>query len=666
MKKKNLKSASLSKKRKELDSSSRSDNINWKELFRSKWLLPLVFLTILIVLFSFREIYNYDLGFHLRGGQWITENLSVPDKDVYTYTVNNNEYVDMHWLYQVMVYGIYSLFSYTGVTLMNTIFILIVFYLLFKRMMFYGVPTGLSISIMLFALLSMQIRFHFRPEILTWVGILLILILMDQYFYFKKKLLFFLPIVMVFWVNVQSLFILGLFIIGAYFLSIWIHEKKFDTYLFKWSFASFLITFLNPYFEKIVLQPFYLFTRLESSNIFNMTISEFTSPFNISGDLEKLYFEVYIYYAICVLSFSLFLITIKKRKLHEFLILVAFFLISYSQIRNIPIFVIYAVNIIAISINGILFENTRFKELLIKFKNVSRLAPYVVTVVLILIALRVYNNAYFASYNMGINFGIGLNENILPIKSSEYLLENKLDGKLINQLGFGSWFVWKLPQPVFIDGRLEVMKEDFYTEYQNSLNEGGLKILIDKYNPQLIAYNHAFANNWSLLLRTLPDWRIIYIDKNSIVYARNDYATNIPDMNLEDVLVLNGFQTNVTEQKITDIFKMKPKSQFRNWLSGFYEKKRNYTGLSNLALYAIESEDFRAAEIIYLHIIKSANGRLDKFQMNLYNNLGNIYFIRKDLNKALYCYHIYLLNNPDDERLKEKVKYLESQTGISY
>ena len=193
-----------------------------------------------------------------------------------------------------------------------------------------------------------------------------------------------------------------------------------------------------------------------------------------------------------------------------------------------------------------------------------------------------------------------------------------------------------------------------------------MKILIDKYNPQLIAYNYAFASNWSLLLRTLPDWRIIYIDKNSIVYARNDYATNIPDMNLEDVLVLNGFQTNVSEQKITEIFKLKPKSQFRNWLSGFYEKKRNYTGLSNLALYAIESEDFRAAEIIYLHIIKSANGRLDKFQMNLYNNLGNIYFIRKDLNKALYCYHIYLLNNPDDERLKEKVKYLESQTGISY
>jgi tetratricopeptide (TPR) repeat protein len=397
-----------------------------------------------------------------------------------------------------------------------------------------------------------------------------------------------------------------------------------------------------------------------------LTISEFASPFNIFGDLENFYFEVYIYYAICVLSFSLFLLTIKKRKLHEFLILAAFFLISYSQIRNIPIFVIYAVNIIAISINGILIENTRLKELFLRFKNVSKLVPYVMSVVLILIGIRVYNNAYFASYNMGIDFGIGLNENVLPIKLSEYLLENRLEGKLINQLGYGSWFVWKLPQPIFIDGRLEVMKEDFYTEYQNSLNEDGLKFLIDKYNPQLIAYNYAFANNWSLLLRTLPDWRIIYIDKNSIVYAKNDYATNISEMSLKNVLVNSGFDTNITEQKITDLFKIKPKSQFSNWLSGFYEKKKNYTGLSNLALYAIESGDFRTAEIIYLHIIKNSVGRLNKFQINLYNNLGNIYFIRKDLNKALYCFHIYLLNNPDDEKLKEKVKYLESKIGITY
>ncbi len=666
MKKKNLKSEYPSIKRKELDSSILSYKTNWKELFRTKWFLPLVFLTILIILFSFRTIYNYDIGFHLRGGQWITENLSVPDKDVYTYTVNNNEYVDMHWLYQVMVYGIYNLFSYTGITLMNTVFILIVFYLLYKRMMFDGVQTGLSVLILLFALLSMQIRFHFRPEILTWIGILLVLILLDQYFYFKKRLLFLLPIVMVFWVNVQSLFILGLFIIGAYFISVWIHEKRFDTYLIKWSAASFLVTFLNPYFEKIVLQPFYLFTRLESSNIFNVTISEFASPFNITGDLENFYFEVFIYYAICILSFSLFLITIKKRKLHEFLILVAFFFISYSQIRNIPIFIIYAVNIIAISINGLYSDNIWFRKLIIKYKNISKFAPYVLTVVLIMIALRVYNNAYFASYNMGIDFGIGLNENILPIKSTEFLVKNKLDGRLINQLGFGSWFVWALHQPVFIDGRLEVIKEEFYTEYQNSLNKGGLKFLIDKYEPQLIAYNHAFANNWSSLLRTLPDWRMIYLDKNSIVYARNDYATNVPGINLEDVLVLNGFDTNITEEKITDVFKIKPKSRISNWVSGFYEKKKNYTGLSNLALYAIECEDFRTAEIVYLNIIKNANGSLDKFQMNLYNNLGNIYFIGKDFNKAIYCYRIYLLNNPDDEQLKEKVKYLESQTGISY
>jgi hypothetical protein len=533
-------------------------------------------------------------------------------------------------------------------------------------MMFYGVPDWLSVLALLLTLITIQIRFFFRPELLTWIGILLVLLLMDQYFCFRKKRLFFLPIIMVVWVNCQGLFIIGLFIIGAYFLSIWVHEKKFDKYLLKWFAVSFLVTFLNPYFEKIVLQPFYLFTRLSSSSIFKTTISEFNSPFVYTANLEKFTLEIYSYYAICVLSIALFLFIIKKRKLHEFLILAAFFYISYSQIRNVPIFVIYAINIIAISLSGILKGSNWLKKYSEKFKGALKLAPYFVTIVIILIALRVYNNAYFASYDMGADFGIGLNENVLPIKSTEFLLDNKLDGRIINQLGFGSWFVWKLPQPVFIDGRLEVMKEDFYGEYQSSFKQGGLKMLIDKYGPQLIVFNYAFANNWIPQLKNISGWRVIYLDDNSIIYARNNYAENISRMNVDDVLVKIGLDTNITEQEITEIFKTKPKTQVSNWLSGFYEKRKNFIGLMNLALYAIENDNLRVAEIIYLDIIKNANGRFNDYLLNLYNNLGNIYFIRKDFNKALYCYHIYLKNFPDDEHLKEKVKYLESQTGLSY
>ncbi len=38
------------------------------------------------------------MGFHLRAGQWILQNHAFPDKDLFTYTVNQNDYVDLHWL----------------------------------------------------------------------------------------------------------------------------------------------------------------------------------------------------------------------------------------------------------------------------------------------------------------------------------------------------------------------------------------------------------------------------------------------------------------------------------------------------------------------------------------------------------------------------------------
>ncbi|MFN3344045.1 MAG: hypothetical protein ACK412_00150 [Chloroherpetonaceae bacterium] len=53
---------------------------------------------------------DIDIGFHLHGGKWIWQHRAFPDKDAYTYTVPNNDYIDLHWLYQLLMFGVYSLF----------------------------------------------------------------------------------------------------------------------------------------------------------------------------------------------------------------------------------------------------------------------------------------------------------------------------------------------------------------------------------------------------------------------------------------------------------------------------------------------------------------------------------------------------------------------------
>ncbi|MGD0340769.1 MAG: hypothetical protein ABSA76_03560, partial [Bacteroidales bacterium] len=70
----------------------------WKEYFHSKWALPFIVVTIFITILSLRLLSDPDLGFHLKAGKWIVENGSFPSKDTFTYTVNNNDYTDLHWL----------------------------------------------------------------------------------------------------------------------------------------------------------------------------------------------------------------------------------------------------------------------------------------------------------------------------------------------------------------------------------------------------------------------------------------------------------------------------------------------------------------------------------------------------------------------------------------
>src|ERR1051326_8430450 len=91
----------------------------------------LIFLVVLFL--SFRNIYGEDIGFHLQAGRWILKNFSFPDKDTFTYTANENKYIDLNWLYQVLIYGVYSVAGGVGLILINSLFISGTIFFLFKR-----------------------------------------------------------------------------------------------------------------------------------------------------------------------------------------------------------------------------------------------------------------------------------------------------------------------------------------------------------------------------------------------------------------------------------------------------------------------------------------------------------------------------------------------------
>jgi len=153
---------------------------------------------------------------------------------------------------------------------------------------------------------------------------------------------------------------------GSYFISLLWKEKKINKNFLFWIIISVLACLINPYFIKGFVFPLELLTRFDNNNIFKQHISELKS----FSSINKYLLKDYLFVAFSSITFILTIITIRKRHLHEFILLIIFFYLAVSSIRNIPLFIIIAIPIISLSINEILL-NLKGKKWFSKLKIIK-------------------------------------------------------------------------------------------------------------------------------------------------------------------------------------------------------------------------------------------------------------------------------------------------------
>ncbi len=608
------------------------------------YFIALLATAVLFLSLALRLMVDIDIGFHLHGGEWMMKNRAFPDKDAYTYTVPNNDYIDMHWLYQLLLFGIYSLSGFEGLTLFNALLILTALGLLLVRLLSVGTPIPLALSLLAVVGVIMELRYAVRPEVLTWSFLLLTILTLERYLGGDKKIVRWLVAIHLLWVNTQGLFILGWGVMGAYCLSDWIHNKKIDRTLWAWCAIAGAICVVNPYHINGVLFPFYLFTRLNRNNIFKEHVSEFISPFDLQPT-DNLPFistiPICLFYALSLMSIVLMLLTIRRRKVHEFLLFGAFFFLSASQIRNIPLFPLVVMPIFATALREVWARFNLPARLNFSSEKTMRLekgAMLVLAITFVLFAVRVVNNAYYQSDRRFIKFGLGLEIHAHPVKASAFLNENGLDGILINDLNTGAYFGWKLKQKIFIDGRLEVMREEFFSDYKKAFVMGGLKTLIEKYQPQLIAFDYTASVIWNQQLRQMDDWRLIHLDEVVAVYAHKTYAQHLPTISLTDALNRLNLPESFSEKERNELLSLPEPSRVEKWLSGFWRKEPYPYQLTKLGVFCYQNGDAPAAERCYLQYIKETRGELAES----YFNLASLYYRAKESALARYCYEKYV------------------------
>jgi len=642
----------------------------------SFWVVTVLLLTMAFTL-AFHEVRDLDIGFHLKAGDWILQNMKFPDKDVFTYTINDRDYIDLYWFYQVCLSISYKIAGSLGLVLLHASLVVLNFGMIARRVRQLGAVRVISYSVVMFvAIMAASYHFTIRPHIFSWTFMNLTFLTLESYYRDRSTKLWPLPVIMLFWANSHTLFVLGWVLFACYFVGISVEERKFDTKLFKYAAMGVGVCFINPYFIRGVWLPVQQALLLQEGSLYKELISEYRSPF--AGGLFRSYFvldsfvifqSTFFFHLLLVMmgvAAAIKFFVARDRKLHEFLLLLLFTAIMVSAFKNIGYFIM-AVTPFTINGLGYLFapperrnRNTkglstqRFARRKERERPVLRPSPtgaffwtnVVVGVIAIVTTMRVITDAYYTAWRSRDVTGYEMSTNNMPIAAASFMRVNGLTGKLLNHINFGGIYEYMLPQPAFIDARNEIVGEKFFAEYRQMNNPKKRPLILNKYQPQIVSFPPRVEEGWHDYFRESPDWRLVYADDIAAVYLHKGYAEQVPT--LDSVSVLR--QRNIPIRKMSEIDSIIRTKKESGLIDGLFSKQYYPNSEIDFCSFLLNNKWYTSA--VYAGVEGLARSTVDA--PGMYYNLGQAFVHLGDYRHALYCYKRYLpyVSRPDPKLVR--------------
>jgi hypothetical protein len=465
------------------------------EKTKLRFVALIIFLLIFILLT--RPVTDADLWWHLRAGQVMLEQKQILLIDVFSYTQAGVEWVNAFWISEILLYAIYIIAGYFGLTFFVALIGVFTFYIINKQILGNLFINGF---ILILATLTAAPVWSPRPQILSF---LLIAIL--NYWLTNKRSHWFLIPLFTFWANIHGGWIWGFLLLiahiaGEAFQQFTSQEKNWAEAksLIGWSIFATLAIGLNPNGLAIWILPF------QQINV-SLQIQEWLSP-----DFHRIDFHPFLWMIFLLIFSAPF--SKKPDWIQVFKVLGFAYLTFFSQ-RNIALFAIVSVPLLSEWMNSMLQHYQRNARL--KSDVQLPLVPQqLINAILILILiLTAIGNVYLSSLPEKVNTNY-------PVNAIQWIKENKPKGNLFNSYNWGGYLIWALPEyPVFIDGRADLYGNEIINQWAIIVNgdEGAFEKL-DKWNIDVIL----IEPYWDVvkILEKNPDWQKNYQDEKSIIFIQ--------------------------------------------------------------------------------------------------------------------------------------------------
>jgi hypothetical protein len=518
---------------------------------------------VLVLALSFRQIDSPDIGLHLAPGKWILSHRAFPEKDVFTFGAANHEDVDLYWLYQVSFALLEKLGGSLLLVLSNGFLIACsLFIMLYRGIRDPHSPIFLSLVLLFF--IAITANYEMRPHVVSWIYVGLLALTWERFEDDRNASLIAVPLIMLLWVNTQPTFVLGWIITFCFWLGICLNEKRINGKATIFAALSFITCLANPYFVRGLQLPFVQFGFLQQSNVFKTAIAEYAPLAFLPNQNDYIYFghlalfrPIFVLQLLRIALALLFLVQIMRRRIriHEAILFLLLFYLNSLAEKNIGYFILATTPIIVRSfgrVTRIALQQEDGRRVhpshslfITKMKSSTTLSGgggvFVIIIISLVTTMRVVTNDYYSSQHLSHRFGYKYNNLFEPVGAVDFLKEKNLTARILNHINFGGYFIDHLSQPVYIDGRNEVMGEELANEYLGSNTPGGLRELSEKYNAHIMAFPHKDGAAWLDYARMdTTHWRLVYFDELAAIYLRNDYALSVPRVNPDSVLASLG------------------------------------------------------------------------------------------------------------------------------
>ena len=154
-----------------------------------------------------------DMYWHLATGQYIAATRAIPMSDPFSWTMRGVPWVDVHWLSQVITYGMYQLTGFAGLALGVGLLAVVAFACVWKQM---SGGVFIRAAIILLAATTASPNLTPRSQMATFVLVAVVGYLLYLYKWRQIDRLWWLPLLFVVWVNLHGGYIAGFMLLGAF------------------------------------------------------------------------------------------------------------------------------------------------------------------------------------------------------------------------------------------------------------------------------------------------------------------------------------------------------------------------------------------------------------------------------------------------------------------